>query len=57
MCLERKAISSRLMCMNVPSWYHEVLHARTWALGETAMALFSYVCDRLARKDFRWWYN
>ena len=45
------------MCMNVPSWYHEVLHARTWALGETAMALFSYVCDRLARKDFRWWYN
>ena len=31
--------------------------ARAWALKETAMALFSYVYERPARKHFRWWYN
>lgn len=29
--------------------------ARAWALKETAMALFSYVYERPARKHFRWW--
>ena len=31
--------------------------ARAWALKETAMALFSYVYERPARKHFRWWHN
>src|ERR1035437_231284 len=31
--------------------------ARAWALKETAMALYSYVCERPARKHFRWWWN
>lgn len=29
--------------------------ARAWALKETAMAFFSYVYERPARKHFRWW--
>ncbi len=28
--------------------------ARAWALKETAMRLYSYVCERPARKHFRW---
>jgi transposase len=35
----------------------ELKTARAWALKETAMALFSYVYERPARKHFRWWYN
>ena len=31
--------------------------ARAWALKETAMALYSYIYERPARKHFRWWYN
>jgi transposase len=31
--------------------------ARAWALKEAAMALFSYVYERPARKHFRWWHN
>lgn len=31
--------------------------ARAWALKEAAMALFTYVYERPARKHFRWWYN
>jgi len=31
--------------------------ARAWALKETAMALYSYVYERPARKHFRWWHN
>jgi transposase len=31
--------------------------ARAWALKEAAMALFSYVYQRPARKHFRWWHN
>ena len=31
--------------------------ARAWALKETAMALYSYVYERPARKHFRWWWN
>lgn len=31
--------------------------ARAWGLKETAMALFSYVYERPARKHFRWWQN
>ena len=31
--------------------------ARAWALKETAMAQFSYVYERPARKHFRWWHN
>ena len=31
--------------------------ARAWALKETAMALYSYVYARPARKHFRWWHN
>jgi transposase len=31
--------------------------ARAWALKETAMALFSYVYERPARKHFHWWHN
>lgn len=30
---------------------------RAWALKETAMALYSYVYERPARKHFRWWYG
>jgi transposase len=35
----------------------ELKTARAWALKETAMALYSYVYERPARKHFRWWYN
>ena len=35
----------------------ELKTARAWALKETAMALFSYVYERPARKHFQWWYN
>jgi transposase len=31
--------------------------ARAWALKETAMALYSYIYERPARKHFRWWHN
>ena len=31
--------------------------ARAWALKETAMALYSYVYERPARKHFRWWHG
>ena len=31
--------------------------ARAWALKEAAMALFSYVYERPARKHFRWWHG
>jgi len=31
--------------------------ARAWALKETAMALYSYIYERPARKHFRWWQN
>jgi transposase len=31
--------------------------ARTWALKETAMSLYSYVYERPARKHFRWRWN
>jgi transposase len=31
--------------------------ARAWALKETAMALYSYVYQRPARKHFRWWHT
>jgi transposase len=31
--------------------------ARAWTLKETAMALYSYVYERPARKHFRWWQN
>lgn len=33
----------------------ELKTARAWALKEAAMALFSYVHERPARKHFRWW--
>jgi len=35
----------------------ELKTARAWALKETAMTLYSYVCERPARKHFRWWHN
>jgi transposase len=35
----------------------ELKTARAWALKETAMALYSYVYERPARKHFRWWHN
>ena len=35
----------------------ELKTARAWALKETAMALYSYVYERRARKHFRWWRN
>src|SRR5215469_12381442 len=35
----------------------ELKTARAWALKETAMALFSDVYERPARKHFRWWYS
>jgi transposase len=35
----------------------ELKTARAWALKETAMALYSYIYERLARKHFRWWHN
>ena len=35
----------------------ELKTARAWALKETAMALYSYIYERPARKHFRWWYN
>ena len=35
----------------------ELKTARAWALKETAMAFFSYVYERPARKHFPWWYN
>ena len=35
----------------------ELKTARAWALQETAMALFSYLYERPARKHFQWWYN
>ena len=35
----------------------ELKTARAWALKETAMALFSYVDERPARKHFQCWYN
>jgi transposase len=35
----------------------ELKTARAWALKEAAMALFSYVYERPARKHFRWWYG
>ena len=35
----------------------ELKTARAWALKETAMAFFSYVYERPARKHFQWWYN
>jgi transposase len=31
--------------------------ARAWALKETAMALYSYIYERPARKHFRWWHG
>jgi transposase len=31
--------------------------ARAWALKEAAMALFTYVYERPARKHFRWWHG
>jgi transposase len=31
--------------------------ARAWALKEAAMALFSYIYERPARKHFRWWHG
>ncbi len=31
--------------------------ARAWALKETAMAVYSYIYERPARKHFRWWHN
>jgi transposase len=31
--------------------------ARAWALKETALSLYSCVCERPARKHFRWWHN
>jgi transposase len=31
--------------------------ARAWALKEAAMALYSYVYERPARKHFRWWHG
>jgi transposase len=35
----------------------ELKTARAWALKETAMALYSYIYERPARKHFRWWHN
>jgi transposase len=35
----------------------ELKTARAWALKETAMALYSYLYEKPARKHFRWWYN
>jgi transposase len=35
----------------------ELKTARAWALKEAAMALFSYVYERPARKHFRWWHG
>jgi transposase len=35
----------------------ELKTARAWALKETAMALYTYVYEKSARKHFRWWYN
>src|ERR1039458_1047964 len=35
----------------------EPANSRAWALKETAMALYSYVYERPARKHFRWWHN
>jgi len=35
----------------------ELKTARAWALKETAMALYSYVYEKPARKHFQWWYN
>jgi len=35
----------------------ELKTARAWALKETAMALYSYVYERPARKHCRWWHN
>jgi transposase len=35
----------------------ELKTARAWALKETAMALYSYVYERPARKHFRWWHG
>jgi transposase len=37
--------------------YSELKTARAWALKETAMAFYSYVDERPARKHFHWWYN
>ena len=31
--------------------------ARAWALKDAAMALFTYVYERPARKHFRWWHS
>ena len=31
--------------------------ARAWGLKETAMALYSYIYERPARKHFQWWHN
>jgi transposase len=31
--------------------------ARAWALKETAMAIYSYIYERPARKHFRWWHG
>ena len=35
----------------------ELKTARAWALKETAMALYTYVYEKPARKHFHWWYN
>ena len=35
----------------------ELKTARAWALKETAMALYSYIYERPARKHFRWWHG
>ena len=35
----------------------ELKTARAWALKETAMAIYSYIYERPARKHFRWWHG
>src|ERR1700733_3361613 len=36
---------------------NELKTTRAWALKETAMAFYSYVCPGPARKHFHWWYK